>query len=43
MLDPSRRQRARLDRCTAIETMVCLLYTLFLFSIRYAALEFIPM
>lgn len=30
------------DGCAAIETMVYLLNTLFLFSIRYATLEFIP-
>lgn len=35
MLYPLRRQRAGVDRCAAIETMVSLLNNLFLFSIRY--------
>lgn len=37
-MDPLRRQRTVLDECAAIETVVCLLNTLFLFS---TTLEFV--
>lgn len=41
MLDPLRRQRTVLDECAAIETVVCLLNTRFLFSTGYETLEFV--